>query len=57
VVVGLQVFGRIDLISAVQSVNPLRLAMAGFVAVFVTSFIPILVTARRRPLIGLTFSR
>ncbi len=56
-VLGLQAFGHIDFIWMMGSINPLRIALSAVVVVFVTSFIPIWVTARRRPLNGLTFGR
>lgn len=56
-VLALQVFGTVDVVSAVMSIGPLRLALTAVVAVFVTTFVPIAVTARRRPLNGLTFRR
>jgi len=57
IVLGLQVFGRIDILWMLSSVNPLSIVLTAVVVVFVTSFIPIWVTARRRPLNGLTFGR
>ena len=57
VVLGLQTFGYIDILWRLNSINPFRIALVAVIAVFVTSFIPIWVTARRRPLNGLTFSR
>lgn len=56
-VLGLQSIGKIDLVSEIARFNPLTIAVSAVVVVFVTSFIPIMVTARRRPLNGLTFSR
>ena len=56
-VLGLQAFGHVDIVWMIGSVNPIWIAAAAVLVVFVTSFIPIWVTARRRPLNGLTFSR
>ena len=52
-----QAFGVIDVVSVAGSVGPARIALAWVIIVFVTSFIPIVVTARRRPLNGLTFRK
>jgi len=56
-VVALQAFGRINLL---PEANPLVFAKIGLIALvfmMITSFVPIFVTARRRPLNGLTFRR
>lgn len=52
---GLQRFGVIDVLAAVRGVGLQWVALAAVVVVFVTSFIPIAVTAKRRPLNGMTF--
>jgi anti-sigma factor RsiW len=57
ILLGLQSIGRIDLVSGIARFNPLTIAVSAVVVVFVTSFIPIMVTARRRPLNGMTFVR
>jgi len=54
-VLALQTFGRINILALLGSVNPAALALAFVIIVFVTSFVPIAVTARRRPLNGMTF--
>jgi len=56
-VLGLQSIGKINLVSEIARFNPLTIAVSAVVIVFVTSFIPIMVTARRRPLNGMTFVR
>jgi anti-sigma factor RsiW len=57
IALSLHVLGFIDILWMIKSVGlPMILGMA-VGTVFVTSFIPIWVTARRRPLNGLTFSR
>ncbi len=56
-VLGLQIVGHIDILWLISFVNPVWIAVAAVFIVFVSSFIPIWVTARRRPLNGLTFSR
>ena len=53
----LQTFGVVSIRSVVTSLGPLVIALALVVVVFVTSFVPIAVTARRRPLNGMTFRR
>ena len=55
VVLALQTLGAIDIIAFVRSFNPAALALTFVIIVFVTSFVPIAVTARRRPLNGMTF--
>ena len=53
----LHTLGTIDLLSQVRG-SGLRIAVPVWtVVVFVTSFVPIIVTARRRPLNGMTFRR
>ena len=56
-VLALQTFGVMDILAVVTSVGPLVIALTLVVVVFVTSFVPIAVTARRRPLNGMTFRR
>lgn len=56
-VLGLQAFGSIDIVWLISFVNPVWIAVAAVLVVFVSSFIPIWITARRRPLNGLTFMR
>ena len=50
-----QVTGLIDVRSLAAYIRPPVVALAVVVIVFVTSFVPIAVTARRRPLNGMTF--
>jgi anti-sigma factor RsiW len=56
-VLALQAIGRIDLVSALLSIGPGRIAICVVIAIIITSFLPIAVTARRKPLNGMTFSR
>jgi anti-sigma factor RsiW len=53
----LQAFGIIDMLSVVKAVGPAAIAVSLTVIVFVTTFVPIAITARRRPLNGMTFRR
>lgn len=57
IVLGLQLLGRINIMWMIGPLNVPRVAMMAVAVLVVTSFIPILVTAKRRPLNGLTFSR
>jgi len=57
ILLALQMFGRIDLISLPRPLGLLRVVGIVIVVIFVTSFLPIVVTARRRPLNGTTFAR
>jgi anti-sigma factor RsiW len=50
-----QAVGLLDVRSLVAYIRPPFVAMAAVVIVFVTSFVPIAVTAKRRPLNGMTF--
>lgn len=56
-ILALQVSGCLSLVSAARSVGPAPIALAVVVTIFVTSFLPIAVAARRRPLNGMTFRR
>jgi anti-sigma factor RsiW len=53
----LQVRGMIDIMAVITGRGALAAVLALTVVVFVTSFVPIAVTARRRPLNGMTFRR
>lgn len=53
----LNAFGVIDIRSAALEIGPVAIAVTAIVVVFLTSFVPIAVTARRRPLNGMTFRR
>jgi len=57
IVLGLQALGRINIMWVIGPLSVPRVAISAVVVLIVISFIPILVTARRRPLNGLTFSR
>ena len=57
IVLGLQLLGRINIMWMIGPLNVPRVAVTAVAILVVTSFVPILVTARRRPLNGLTFSR
>ena len=57
IVLGLQLLGKINIMWVLGPINMPKVAMYGVAILVVTSLIPILVTARRRPLNGLTFSR
>ena len=57
IVLGLQHLGRINIIWMIGPINMPKAAVYGIAILVVTSLIPILVTAKRRPLNGLTFSR
>jgi len=54
-VLALQTLGVIDIPAFARSFNPAALALTFVIIVFVTSFVPIAVTACRRPLNGMTF--
>lgn len=54
---GLQMVGKTSIWSLARSVNPLAAMVVVVIVMFVTSFLPIAVTARRRPLNGMTFKR
>lgn len=56
-VLGLQAAGRIDINSALGAARPFVVVLMVIVVVIVTSFLPIAITARRRPLNGMTFRR
>ena len=57
VTLGLHAFGTINLLELCREIGFPVIAAVATVVVFVTSFIPIAVTARRRPLNGMTFRR
>lgn len=57
VLLAFQVLGRIDLVSVAGPAGLLRLAVLVAVVLIVTSFLPIAITAGRRPLNGMTFRR
>ena len=56
-VLALQRFGVVSIVALAGSIGLQWLALMAVVIVFVTSFIPIAVTAHRRPLNGMTFRR
>jgi anti-sigma factor RsiW len=56
-VLALQALGQIDILALIALMGLPRLVITVTAIVFVTSFIPIWMTARRRLLNGLTFSR
>jgi hypothetical protein len=56
-VLGLQTVGRIDINTMLGSFRPFIVGLMMIVIVIVTSFLPIAVIARRRPLNGMTFRR
>ena len=56
-VLALQLTGRIDVLAITSPLGRMRLVAIAVAIIFVTSFVPILVTARRRPLNGMTFRR
>ncbi|MCX6346281.1 MAG: zf-HC2 domain-containing protein [Armatimonadetes bacterium] len=53
----LQIRGAIDIRVAFNGLGALNMLAAFVVLVFITSFVPILITARRQPLNGMTFRR
>lgn len=57
IVLGLQLLGRINIVWMIGPLSVPRVVISAVAILVVTSFIPILVTAKRRPLNGLTFSR
>ncbi|GEM_PF-4086768 len=56
-ILALQLTGRIDIFALTSPLGSMRLVAVAAAIIFVTSFVPILVTARRRPLNGMTFRR
>jgi hypothetical protein len=56
-VLGLQLLGRINIVWMIGPLNVPKVVVSAVAILIVTSFIPILITAKRRPLNGLTFSR
>ncbi len=56
-VLALQLTGRIDVVAITSPLGSARLVAVAVTVIFVTSFVPILVTAKRRPLNGMTFRR
>lgn len=56
-VLSLQVWGCVNLISVARSIGPAPIALGIVITIFVTSFLPIAVAARRKPLNGMTFRR
>ncbi len=56
-VLAMQLWGSLDLVGIARSVGPAPIALAVVITVFVTSFLPIAVAAKRRPLNGMTFRR
>jgi anti-sigma factor RsiW len=57
VVVALEVFGRISIVPETSPLGLAKMALTALIIMIVASFIPIFVTAQRRPLNGLTFRR
>ncbi|MCE5322215.1 zf-HC2 domain-containing protein [bacterium] len=57
VVLSLQVLGHFNLAAAIWSIGPAPITVFILVAIFVTSFLPIAVASKRRPLNGMTFRR
>ena len=57
IVLGLQLLGRINIMWMIGPLNVPKVVVSAVAILIVTSFIPILITAKRRPLNGLTFSR
>jgi anti-sigma factor RsiW len=56
-VLALQLTGRIDILAITSPLGSARLVAILVTVIFITSFVPILVTAKRRPLNGMTFRR
>ncbi|MCE5314202.1 MAG: hypothetical protein ABFD49_00920 [Armatimonadota bacterium] len=56
-VLTLQVLGSIDIVGAIWSHGPAPTIVFVAIAIFVTSFLPIAMTSKRRPLNGMTFRR
>lgn len=56
-VLSLYVSGCFSLVGVARSIGPAPIAAAVAVTIFVTSFLPIAVAARRKPLNGMTFRR
>ncbi len=56
-VLGLHVAGCFSLVAAARAIGPAPIAVAVVMTVFITSFVPIAVASRRRPLNGATFRR
>lgn len=57
IVLGLQLLGRINIVWMIGPLNVPKVVVSAVAILIVTSFIPILITAKKRPLNGLTFSR
>lgn len=53
----LAAFGWVDVRAVTSEIGPCTLVGVAVVVVIITSFVPIAVTARRRPLNGMTFRR
>lgn len=56
-VLALHVMGCFSFTATARAIGPAPIALAVVVTIFVTSFLPIAVAARRRPLNGMTFRR
>jgi anti-sigma factor RsiW len=56
-VLALHVAGYFSLAATVRTIGPAPIALAAVITLIVTSFLPIAVAARRRPLNGMTFRR
>ena len=57
IVLGLQLLGKINIVWMLGPLSVPKVTITAVAILVVTCFIPILVTAKRRPLNGLTFSR
>jgi hypothetical protein len=56
-VLALHVMGYFSFTAAAHAIGPVPIALVVVVTIFVTSFVPIAVASRRRPLNGMTFRR
>ena len=56
-VLALHAAGCFSFVATARAIGPAPIALAVVVTIFVTSFLPIAVAARRRPLNGMTFRR
>lgn len=56
-IISLQVLGHFNLVAAIRSVGFAPIICVVLIGIFITSFLPIAVASKRRPLNGMTFRR
>ncbi len=56
-ILALQVLGHINILNGLQQIGAVPLAVIMVITILVSSYLPIAITAQRRPLNGMTFRR